>query len=397
MDNIYKIPFENVDEFEARIEKLNKKAKKLNCDLIKLEKTQVIKEKDKKQNLIVYQEYKLTGNEPKLNGYKIISKLEKNKEQNLIYNFTDEKTPEQYKTASTYCDHCKTNRQRKHLFIVKDETSSEYYQIGKTCLKDFTGHGNPEHIAQYMEMIKDLEGIEEEYNESIKLERELKYFDLIDFLTMTALVIDKNGWRASGMGVYEGKQPTNLHVYDLLRYPDNKDNEEFKKQLTNEHKETAINCIKWFTTQDTSNDYFYNCNVIIKEEIVTVNTKGIAASMIHVYLKAQEKAIIKEVKEKAEKKIINSQYVGNIGDKIETNVTLTNKHSFDSMYGTKYILNFIDSNGNVFVWFTTTYQDIEQSEQITIKGTIKDHNEYKDIKQNILTRCKIRKIEKKTA
>lgn len=67
----------------------------------------------------------------------------------------------------------------------------------------------------------------------------------------------------------------------------------------------------------------------------------------------------------------------------------TGSVSFDGLYGTTYIHKFIDYNHNIFIWKTGGYVDADSGDVVTIKGVIKEHNEYRGEKQTILTRCKI--------
>lgn len=100
-----------------------------------------------------------------------------------------------------------------------------------------------------------------------------------------------------------------------------------------------------------------------------------------------------------------SQYVGNVGDKCNTEATYAGSAHFEvksfSGYGTEtmYVHNFVDDNGNRLVWKTTkalgTWLDNgdwlrhEEGERVILKGTIKERKEYKDEKQTVLTRCKL--------
>lgn len=91
-----------------------------------------------------------------------------------------------------------------------------------------------------------------------------------------------------------------------------------------------------------------------------------------------------------------SEYIGNVGDKIDMIVTLDhvaywlNKfREWEHNY--TYLYSFKDDNGNVLVWQTSKGLEIDDGEKVTIKGTIKEHNEYKEVKQTVLTRCKITK------
>lgn len=112
-----------------------------------------------------------------------------------------------------------------------------------------------------------------------------------------------------------------------------------------------------------------------------------------------------EARIKAEKAI--SQFVGTIGERIEIEVEYLYSAHFEINsfrgYGTEtmYVHNFKDADGNKLTWKTTSYnmgrwnnkgewENFEEGQKITLKGTIKEHTEYKDEKQTVLTRCKVK-------
>lgn len=87
-----------------------------------------------------------------------------------------------------------------------------------------------------------------------------------------------------------------------------------------------------------------------------------------------------------------SEYVGEIGDKIEVEVTLSFYTGWESNFGynnVTYLYTFKDEQGNVYTWKTGSYLNKDKGSKLTLKGTIKDHSEYKGVKQTVLTRCKI--------
>lgn len=88
-----------------------------------------------------------------------------------------------------------------------------------------------------------------------------------------------------------------------------------------------------------------------------------------------------------------SEYVGEVGDKIEMKLIFKSEHSFETHYSYYGELNFIykfaDEAGNTIVWKTSKCYDLKEGETYIVKGKIKDHNEYKGDKQTVLTRCKI--------
>lgn len=89
-----------------------------------------------------------------------------------------------------------------------------------------------------------------------------------------------------------------------------------------------------------------------------------------------------------------SEHVGNVGEKVEKLVTLKRVNCFETHFGyyeqTVGIYVFEDENKNVLIWKTASAPNVEIDETVTIRGTVKELNEYKGTKQTVLTRCKIK-------
>ena len=103
---------------------------------------------------------------------------------------------------------------------------------------------------------------------------------------------------------------------------------------------------------------------------------------------------IKEENERRKAAENHSEYVGNVGDRIEVPVTIKSAYNFEvasySRWGrteTHTIYTMLDKDGNVYVWKTSGWLG-QEGEDVVIKGTVKEHSEYKGVKQTVLTRCK---------
>lgn len=81
-----------------------------------------------------------------------------------------------------------------------------------------------------------------------------------------------------------------------------------------------------------------------------------------------------------------SEYIGSVGDRIEITVTVMKAIELETRYGHSTMHIFEDADGNVYVW-TTASKSWSEGAVKTIKGSIKDHQTYKGVKQTILTRC----------
>lgn len=97
-----------------------------------------------------------------------------------------------------------------------------------------------------------------------------------------------------------------------------------------------------------------------------------------------------EARERAQQ---SSRFVGTVGQRIEALVTVTNVGKFSrSVYmmphleETVWVITMTDVFGNQFVSKSPNFKR-ERDEKFTVRGTVKDHSEYRGVKQTVLTRC----------
>jgi len=88
--------------------------------------------------------------------------------------------------------------------------------------------------------------------------------------------------------------------------------------------------------------------------------------------------------------VSKSEYLGKVGERMTIIATLKRSFSFENNFGyrptTTYIHNFEDDLGNVLIWKTGCF--LREDTEYTLTGTVKEHSEYKETKQTVLTRCK---------
>ena len=136
---------------------------------------------------------------------------------------------------------------------------------------------------------------------------------------------------------------------------------------------------------DSASDLERNCSVFAKGEYVTAKQVGRLAYMPLAYEHYMERKARKEQRANTEN---TSAYVGEVGTRLTLDLTaavlLT---SWYNDFGTTYLYKFADEAGNVFIWYAS--RPIELQERMTLKATIKAHNERNGVKQTVLTRCKV--------
>lgn len=109
-------------------------------------------------------------------------------------------------------------------------------------------------------------------------------------------------------------------------------------------------------------------------------------------------AKIKEAEENLRKNLNKtesvSEYFGEVGKRYDLTLTYVRSHSWETTFAynksIQYLHSFKDGAGNIFVWKTgTSLYSIKENSVVTIKGTVKEHSEYRGVKQTVLTRCKV--------
>ncbi len=90
-----------------------------------------------------------------------------------------------------------------------------------------------------------------------------------------------------------------------------------------------------------------------------------------------------------------SEYIGEVKERMrDLRVTLTGARAVSSAYGTSILFTF-EYNKNILVWFTSCPPDEEDAvvgKEYLLTGTVKEHKEYKGVKQTYLNRCKLKNL-----
>lgn len=92
-----------------------------------------------------------------------------------------------------------------------------------------------------------------------------------------------------------------------------------------------------------------------------------------------------------------SKHIGVVKDRVEFEAKVIGVYDSEGFYGHTDIVKFQDADGNYFTWFASGYTDLKRGDLMNVKGTVKKHDEYRDVKQTILTRCKFTIFEIMTA
>ena len=82
----------------------------------------------------------------------------------------------------------------------------------------------------------------------------------------------------------------------------------------------------------------------------------------------------------------SSEYQGNVGDRLDLQVKVISVTQKETMYGYMSTHIFEDACGNRYMWATTS-KTWPAGNDMHIRGTVKEHTTYKNVKTTVLTRC----------
>jgi len=82
-----------------------------------------------------------------------------------------------------------------------------------------------------------------------------------------------------------------------------------------------------------------------------------------------------------------STYQGTVNEWLQKEVTIINKKSNETHFGTKHIYTMIDTNKNIYVWETGA-KDYANNTSVTLKMKVKEHKEIDGAKATVVWYCK---------
>lgn len=320
---------------------------------------------------------------------------------------TEVEIPTRYRASDCFCEHCKTRRARKNTCIVRNIKTNEFKQVGNTCLKEFTRGMDASIVTAFAEM-------KEAFEESVEAPIGGggwcdRYIDTMEILCYTAETIRHFGYAKS-----MSSRSTRDRVADYYEVSKGRNlgygMEEWVRKIRKEmaevgfdaHSEEATkkaeDALAWIREQEESNDYMHNLKTVCSLEYVGWSRLGLLVSLFPTYDRELEREAERKLREERRAKELaegrKSDFVGEVGKRITANVInwrcVTQwDNCFDGWHTTTtYMYKFVDEDGNILIWKTQTFLG-EDKVVNQIVGTVKEHSEFREAKQTVLTRCKI--------
>ena len=91
-----------------------------------------------------------------------------------------------------------------------------------------------------------------------------------------------------------------------------------------------------------------------------------------------------------------SEWVGKLKERLrDLSLTVTFTTRIESDFGASKLVKFVDAEGNEFGTFGSgmSIWGLEKGDEVILTGTVKEHSTYQEIKQTMLSRCKVQTEE----
>jgi hypothetical protein len=315
------------------------------------------------------------------------------------------------------CEQCNKSIYRKKGIVVKNINNVEIKRVGGSCTKVYLGY-DYENKLDLLDIVYTIEegfGGEPHYGWFDKVEDSYSVKELIK--TYIYHVNEYGQISNKEAGNYNRKLPeedyhkrktsTSNKVSNTIHYVynppiSNKHGEYDDWQVfVAEHNEklskiddTEYDEIVEFANKNNDNNFMFNVVNLIKEGTVSLNYMNYIPGLCSYFYSIKKREEAERVqKELNEKKYGESKHLGEIGEKLEfKDLKVTRIGSFENEYGVSYIYNMIDPEGNIVVKFGkinprySDTDDVKVGSILNFKSSIKQHSEYKGIKQTVIDR-----------
>jgi len=397
----HEIPTHNLEFLEKKIAKLNKTAAKLGCAPIILEKGEPYQKRMSKvedpdhigyfmdgsmigvNGVPVYKEFikvKVKGEAPKLAGWSFVGKrepLEGTKDTIMAKSAPGQKLPKKFMGEHDLtCEHCKKRAYRTATFVVKK--GRKYMEVGRSCLKDFLGHNDPNGYANYAEVLCDIDAMmgsmeDEDYGGGGRSGPSL--YETKQIVAAAIHQIKNKGFVSNQ---YAGERAStsmvvNQHFNPPRPMPHGMSYEaDFKIPYTPEEEAEAVKVIDWLKNHPkaTKEEFWNNLSKIASSEAVSLRQTGYLAAGANMHLK--ETSQVK--KTEGMMKTIKDEGFGKPDDKVKIEGTVISSFAYQSQGqwgGTKHIVTVKSDSGHLIKMFTASGDSgVKKDARVTISGKI---------------------------
>jgi len=390
MEFTAEIPTKNLTSVLKAFKAVEKKAATLNVPAPTIACSDLISRKLQDGSYRKFHNVTVRGELPKISGWRLVARIDHTQERNIIVgiNKDDEEINAKWRDAESDCDHCEQQRNRNDTFILVNDDGG-WKQVGRNCLSDFAGSTDPARwLVMFVSFTQSVRNLEDDEQDGYGHAN--PYIDTEIYLTHVSALIDEHGWYSRT--AWKDNGHTGVCTADRALNNMFPHNPQYAIETTEDNAAEAQKAIGWargLNDKDKLNEYEYNLMAVTDGDCFNaMRYAGLVASTIMAYRRDSG------LDERGEKEEIVSVHQGDLKERLDLTLTISKRIDMevDSYGGYGYdmlrihIMN--DAEGNIYIWKTTS-EHLEEGWTYQMRGTVKDHTEYRGTPQTVLTRCKV--------
>lgn len=377
----YIIPNYKLDDLEKKISKIRNKGADIVFDIINNNVQMPISSES--DITIACSEVEVSG-EYKINGWSFVGTIEHASPENIIRladtSFED-RIPERYRTADRECEHCHIRRDRKDTYLVYNEETDEFKQVGRTCLQGYTRGLNAETCAEMVSVFRELARINSDV-ENENLDIDLDDYRIRSYTSYPMKIAKKKAYKyVEEKGYTSGETGRN---FDLALHKD---------RDMREASDSEINEVENWLKGIRESGWQRNALAAWTKDNYESRDASLITSAVSFYLRDKQKNQAR-MYNRAERGI-GLEFAGDVGDKVTLTISDI-KVAYERsgvIAGNNYysypVYRIIGTDNNIYLWGCTN-EDIELKSGDILKGTVKRQIVRPNgEKQTEITRCKI--------
>lgn len=326
----------------------------------------------------------VAGCAPRLGGWTVAAVLDHEGERPVVRRPPDsEPIPRAVLdgAARPKCDHCRSARQRKRTFLLRDGEGM-YRQVGSSCLGDFTGAADPHLAAALAEQLADLwfsldRGAD---LEGLGLDGGSSGGWLLDrFLAATAREIRLGGWISRTAAGFGGPTSTADRVVEYLFAcrKAHRDRTAPPEAPTVADEQEGRAALAWACAITVGSEFVGNVRAVAEQGFVPPQHAGIAAAIVSGYQREQR-----------ERAGFAPGHFGAVGERETFTLDFVDARTVETAFGVSTLVRFRDGGGRLATWWASGSTEWLGTPGTTlrVKATVKGHKTFRGQDQTDLSR-----------
>lgn len=300
------------------------------------------------------------------------------------------------------CEHCQTKRNRYSTSVLKNNNTSQIFEIGNNCASAFIGYDQgfgltagtrPNFNTQFKNTLDEAGKIIEEFQQTAEIDLSLDPTntreDIVSVLAVAHRIVCEQGFLSAADAGQDG-WPTWRQVEHELALSRTSDGDDGKIE---------VNAFDFLTAEDIiasyQDPYPSNFNLAVKQTIENgaADRKDIAilTAAVNSYITRQQKVEAnREVAQLAEQSV----YVKEPGKRFNFIGKVHKVTHYDGDFGPISFITMFDADMNLMHWKASGSSLLKEGEAYEMKGTVKEHRECKKgpfagYPETVVTRVKV--------